>query len=967
MCVLAITGGAAHAQRLPFTNLRVSNGLPSNYISCFAQDVQGRLWIGTSDGLGVFDGIDCEHPAWSISAGIRYVYDIQREADSAMWIVADGRLLRYGYEDSTAVHMTFWDTAATYFLSSVVSIPGRGVWAGGSNGLVRLEDNRLRPVDLSLTVGSVSRLRCDTSGTIWILADNGLYAYDPASRIFSVADTTVGDFRSSYSLLVAPDQDVYACSHDSSILQFRHGRLVAQHRLSGACPKDLIRNPSGGWWITSNNGLYSCRDSVLDFDTAVRYTTDNGLPSSSLNCCAVFADQVLCFGTEGNGVVQLEDLSVQVFSAAEITGQAAQDRKGRVWMTGYSGIWEYWREGTAWMRILHRRGPDWPAGYSYHVQATDDDRLFVSFQSMAIAEFDIHHPPGRATQLRLLRIVLPGKGLPVPDPFCFLIDRHHRLWTKIRISDAAVLDLGTPPRLLRMFRNFHPDIRTLYEDGTGAIWLGGYDGRIFVYDDSLLHTPAFRKLVSPPRASVRSFRKDRSGRMWIGTMSGILVQENGSWRRIDTRDGLPNNRVFALAEAANGDMWIGTQAGMASVSRDLSSVKRYPALTDCPVEACGVLPDGVMWTSTPFSISFYDPSQTILDTIAPIVRLRSFTVNGTAVPTFSTLSLSSAENNIRVDVYTVKMRDAQGIQYQYRFAGAMSSWSVPSASRSFLFPALRPGDYQLEIRALNAEHIISASPLILRFNIAPPFWQRWWFFPLVFAIAVFVVLVSYRVHIQRILASERIRSRIAADLHDDIGSGLTRIAMMSDMMLQQAGRETHSALPDTSAHGSLRDTIRRTGAIARELIESMSDVVWSLDPRNETVGQLADRLRVFAYDITDAPEIALEFIITDEARSVRTRSEISRALLLVIKEALTNTVRHAGALHVRIWIDVKSGLLLFTVTDDGRGFDTLHIARRSGLAHMEQRIASCGGALSINSGLASGTTVEGSIPLTGKN
>jgi signal transduction histidine kinase len=191
--------------------------------------------------------------------------------------------------------------------------------------------------------------------------------------------------------------------------------------------------------------------------------------------------------------------------------------------------------------------------------------------------------------------------------------------------------------------------------------------------------------------------------------------------------------------------------------------------------------------------------------------------------------------------------------------------------------------------------------------------------------------------------------------------------MLSDVMLQQTRRKQGETTLSSPPSENLRNTITRTGIIARELVESMSDVVWSLDPRNDTVGQLADRLRVFANDLADGADIQLDFMVSDTARQLRLHAEISRALLLVIKEALNNVIRHAAASRIHVRIDAGASSLRFVIKDDGAGFDPAALQRRSGLSHMEQRLQSCGGTLRITSAPGSGTRIEGCIPHGRKN
>ena len=967
ICLVSLTllaENGAVAQRLPFGNLRVRDGLPANYISCLAQDRAGRLWVGTSDGVCRFDGLEFSYLPGRFLAG-RHIMALSADPQDGMWMV-NGDSLMLARDSSISV-FRFRRPQTQEILTAIAHVPGRGTWTGSTRGLAVLRDGALHPVPVSFRLDGVVRMICDSAGRLWILNEKGIHTYDPATGEGRTVDSVRGRYDGVHSMMFDRHGDLHVCSRDSCILRFHAGRFAARYRFTDAQPTDLVQDEHGSWWITSSNGLFLCESSMLDPSRCVQYTRKNGLPSTRFNLAMMDPEAVLWFGSEGNGLTSLEDRSVQVFEAEDMTGKGAEDRRGRLWMSGHSGIREFWREGGRWHEKLHPRRNGWPDGYSYHVQATNDDRLWVTFSSGALAVFDIRRTSSAQADLHVLHIAMPLAGLPDPDPFCFVVDHRYRLWARTRVSDVAVLDVRGKPVPLKAFANPHPDIRAMYEDADGSIWLGGYGGGVYTYSDSSLRRSAFERLQEPVMESVRAFLRDRAGRLWIGTMNGLLVETSSGWRRFDTENGLPNNRVFALAQGPDGRVWIGTQTGIASLDENLEAVYRYPALTDSPVSACGVVEHDLLWAATAFGLTLYDRTLSHPDTTPPVVVLQGFAVNGLPLQFKGNIALPFTANNIRIGVATVRMRNAREIRYQYRFPDIDSTWSAPSASRSISFPAMRPATYLLEVRALTSELVSSRDPLRLRFSVDAPFWQRWWFYTGLVLLVAFALITMHRVHLQRLLAAERLRTQIAAYLHDDIGSGLTRIAMLSDVMMQQRRQERRDAESDGDMPHPLQATITRVGAIARELVESMSDVVWSLDPRNVTLEQLADRLRVFANDLADPSDMQVEFTVTDAARRLTLRPEVSRPLLLVVKEALSNIVRHAQASHVRVFIDSADAVVRFEVEDDGAGFDPHAILRRSGLAHMEQRLAACGGRFSVRSEPGRGTRIEGVLPLIRKN
>ncbi|MFA6234001.1 MAG: two-component regulator propeller domain-containing protein [Bacteroidota bacterium] len=968
LAVFCAAPWTAHPQRLLFQQLTVRDGLPSNFITCFTQDSDGRLWIGTADGVSIFDGVNCKTMTRHEGLSSNYVWNILQDRGEASGVLVATTLGLVRILGDSVVLLGFSEKAPPSMIMDMAALPDGTILAGGGGGLFRVEGTMLRAVPGLPASHSVNRLYCDPTGVLWILSDRGVHTFNPVTRAFRTIDTTSGAYLGANCIRGTRHGDVFVCTRDSSVLQFRNYRLWRKHRFPDFQPHDVLLDEQGTWWMATTRGLYSSREKEF---SAERFEFHDILDNSSyfkLNLLFQDREKNIWFGSTGRGAGWLEDRSTSYFGATNMTGKGAHDKVGRIWLPCHDGIWECWRDTSGkWLRRFHGRESAWPGGYAYHIQATADDRLYVSFSSGSIVEFDIRKSTSFSLRLRLTRVIAPSRAVPKADCFCFLIDNKSRMWIKTTSGDIAVVSLSRPDALLRLFPVPHPDIRVIYEEPDGSIWIGGYDGFPVVNDAPDPVQGKFRKFEDLGSNSVRAFLRDRQDRFWIGTMNGAYVRENESWKLYDLRSGMPNERVFAIVQAKDDKVWLGTQTGVAARIPGSEEIFSYGELTDSPVGACGILDDGVLWISTAYGLTMYDQSHNVPDTLPPRPFLRTFYVNERPVAYHDGFSFAYFENNFRLEFSTPHLRRARQVRFEYRFVGIDSSWSRPTGDRSLTFPALPPGSYVIEIRARNSAGIQSPTPLIIRFTIRSPFWRSWWFLLGISVLLITVVVIVIRQRVRRLLFTERIRTRIAADLHDDIGTGLTRIAMLSDMMTQQT-RMLRDSEKDLSAPlASISNTLQRTGVIARELVDSMSDVVWSLNPQNDTVSQLADRLRVFAYDITEARDIALSFDVSASVRQVRAGSEATRCLLLVIKEALNNAVRHAQPSTIELRLLASDRLLRFEVKDDGIGFDSEHVARRSGIQHMTDRITSSGGTFSLESGPGEGTTVSGSLQLYPKN
>lgn len=314
-------------------------------------------------------------------------------------------------------------------------------------------------------------------------------------------------------------------------------------------------------------------------------------------------------------------------------------------------------------------------------------------------------------------------------------------------------------------------------------------------------------------------------------------------------------------------------------------------------------------------------------------------------------SLSPSERQIEIEFGSF----GRDLLYQTRLSGVDRDWTPPSRSRNVRYLQLAPGVYKLEIRAASPEGSVSKRPARMLFSIAPPVWQRWWFLA---GSMTLVLAAMYRWHRWRLesrLAIERVRSRIATDLHDDIGASLSRIAMAAEVSRLGAEPGTESA----KALGEIGDTARR-------LVEDMSDIVWSIDPRRDKLGDLVARVRAFGFDLLEPRGIRWNFDAPGEGLRRSLSPSQRRQLYLIFKEALHNIARHSQASAASLHIEASGQRLQATLEDDGRGIAD-GATPGLGIRSMTERAQDLGGSLRVERVPAGGTRVTLRFPLRVKD
>lgn len=470
-------------------------------------------------------------------------------------------------------------------------------------------------------------------------------------------------------------------------------------------------------------------------------------------------------------------------------------------------------------------------------------------------------------------------------------------------------------------------INDLFVDSRQRLWVATSYGGAIRLEDLNARLPrmlAYTTVQGLSSDRVLCVTEDRRGTLYLGHGRGLdqLDPQNGRVRTLTTADGLAASTVNVTYRARDGSLWFGTPAGP---SRFLPEVPRIEAPP--PVYLADLRIGGARVPLPPLGVR----------------DLRGF-------------ELPAGRSQIEVHFIGVSFAYGVGLRYQYRLEGASSAWTEPQAERSVLLGNLAPGAYRLSIRAVTPDNGVSLVPATLSFVLLRPLWQRWWFMLLAAAAAALLAWGLHRAQLARIVELERVRTRIAADLHDDMSSSLSRISILSELARRRVA-------DPAAMEATFLDQI---GETARELMEATGDIVWAIDSRRDDLESLLVRIRRFAGDLLEGRGVNVIFSAPPHAAAIALRPEAKRELYLALKEALHNAAKHAHARQVRIEVTAAGGELSAEVGDDGVGFAPAEPppagagAARSGhgLRNLRERAAKLGAKLSIDSAPGAGTRVR---------
>jgi two-component sensor histidine kinase/streptogramin lyase len=792
----------------------------------------------------------------------------------------------------------------------------------------------------------------DSRGYLWIGTADGLARFDGYS--FTTYDTSDG----------------LGHSFINSMAEDRQGRV----------------------WIGTNSGGISCfidwaPQTVSTGDAAATAATQKFVTfkiadqreSNRVNAILFDSNDLLWCATDGGlfrasvapGKVETLKFEVVVPHApAALAMGAFSDSRGRLWFGNGNMIVE-----TVGGRII-TYGPDNKFGNEIRCFAEDHQGRLLAVNGSDLLEFVEPRDPTGAGKWKAAPIGLSNYG----SPHCMLLDSEGALWIG---TEHGLIKYTNGKTALYTTSNGLSDnfVLSLDLDRDKNLWIGTYAGGLCMLSGEPV--VAFGRSDGLPDAQVAKLFEDRAGHVYTSSNGGGLVEVTearlspiewsqkpafnaiaqrivqdgkGDWW-VGTNQGLFRfSRVWSMTEDDSGRIYLGTGRGLDRLDPLTGRVRHITAgekLVGDAIVQCMKDSRGNIWVATNTAILRLDPRAEPEQGGAPPIYLTKIRVDGTALPIPDAgatrgpfLTLGSSGNDLLIEYVGLDFHSDRELKYQYRLDGVDTDWNPPTEQRSVNYASLAPGSYKFLVRAINQQGTASPDPAVVEFRILPPVWRTWWF---LLATAGLLALAAYTIHrnrVRRLVELLAVRTRIASDLHDDIGSNLTKIAVLSEVAHQQLG-------PQSSVTESPLTAI---GRISRESVASMSDIVWAIDPRRDTHQDLVRRMRQSAIDLLGTAGVEVRFVVSGDDRPRRVGADFRRQVFLIFKEAVHNAARHSMCSNAEIEVLMERSGLTLSVRDDGAGFDTSGVSEGQGLASMRRRAESLGGSVEVRSG-RQGTTV----------
>ncbi len=951
-CLILFTHSSA-GQILPFRTYTSEQGFIADAVTSFCQDSQGYLWIGTGEGLNMYDGTSVH--TLTVADGLAlnhttHIAESHREPGKMLigtWgggvSIWKGGKFRTAILDSTIASNTILDVDEDY--------EGR-LWCVTSNGLYRIVDEHVVRIP-GTEDARVVFIAPDS--LVWIGMDRNVIVYSAPSD--SVVQRIPLSARGNVvTMHRSRNGNVWITTTDSLLIRLAGNVEVERNTIPFGVVSAIAEDADGVLWLATENGLLRCW-SEGSGSSLLRYTVENGLQSNRVSACLVDHEGTLWVGSrDATALQQLADRNVFSFSLGETpqsynNTKAVTDKHGHIWSITQAGLWETWNEGEAiWQHYLHKRA--FARGGSMLTIVCDRrGRLWVD-TGREIECYEVVPTPRRQSQLRLVTTLRPGIDLPEAQRFFFVVDSRNNVWISILDRGVYKLDLSQRRGSAKQFSTANGlpsnDIRAMQEDERGRMWLGAVaEGIVLIAIENDAVIRRYTATDGLAEDLIRAIVHDGFGRTWVGTRrKGISVYDGKEFRTLSVEHGLSSASVWALAvDIISKSVWAGTSQGVHQLDMQKVVMGRPLAfLQGKAVTSLGTHEGRFLWFVTNDALTVYEYGTAAAPIPSPRVHITRLTVSGQPQSLRSGQEFPHDRNLFTFEYVGVSFRDPKAVQYQWKISGLEDDWQPVSPERAVTYASLPPGSYTFHVRATMSDGTVVGTPDSLSFTIVPPFWVRWWFILVSSLAAAGVIVLVVRLRERRLLAIEHLRGRIARDLHDEIGSNLSSIAMASDLL------KRHQGLGEKE-----RAKLSEISSVALNTVRDMKDIVWLIRPGHDSLDDLFLRMKDTAAAVLEGCRYSLRF--PNESAGRRVDLEWRQHVYLIFKEALTNIAKHACATNVSISVAVDDDILAITIEDDGKGFDPASATNGSGLKNMRDRADILKAQFSVDSSPSGGTRI----------
>lgn len=999
-----------------FAHFTTEDGLSQSSVFSITQDDIGFMWFATEDGLNKFDGnkFIVYRPEVNDSTsipdlGIRKVF---KDADGKIWVLSlRGKLSRYNPIKNTFNNYSFASSnnSSAKIITLTVDYAGK-LWAFSTKGDIyfynssddtfkRLESNqkyyeKIPNIHLQCAI-------IDKENTFWIGAWEGLIEFNPNTNKINwykhesnKSNSLGGDM--VFCLTEDSDGKLWIASANGGMSVFdKIEKKFVVYKTDPKSKNSISSNRIMSLFIDSKNNIWvGTFDKGLDLFNPITKTFTNFSHNPSLHgsfsigaVMSIYEDESggIWVGTGGGGVNRFDPLN-QVFEHIQhIPGNSnsispnpvlaiCEDHFGNLWI-GSDGGGINFKEKNSNTFINYLQNPDFGSNAITAIYEDSRGNIWIG------ADPGTNSVSGEVIQFnRNTNSFVPFKDIKIKFGGVSAIyeDRFGEIWIATPSDGIHRYNVNTKKEIV--YRTNSVDSTTISsnaifsicEDSYDNLWFGSISSGIVCYDRKKDFFIRFindkNNTKSLGSNSIWCITEDANKDLWIGTWgSGInkYIRDKKEFIRYTVNDGLPGNIVYGIKPDNEGNLWISTNRGLTKFNLANNEFKNFSKangllINDFSAGATFSTKDGRLFFGGNSGVVCFNPVNILDNDYLPNIVFTDFKVFDKSIQLENSILytdeivLNYDQNFFTIEFASLDFNAPEKNIFEYKLEGVDKDWIKSDGRRFASYTDINNGDYKFKVKGSNSSGKFNPKEIVLSIIISPPYWKTWWFRLLGLFTFLFILYSIHKYRLNRLLVVERTRNRIARDLHDEVSASITGIVYFADAV------KTEMKENETPA---LRKLIGLISESAAQIQESMSDIIWSINPDNDDWNVVLPKLRRYASDLCESKGIKYNIEMPESFFGKSIKMEQRHDFWLVFKEIVTNAIKHSSCSEIEIKLFNDSDYLYLNISDNGIGFDSEIPSPNNGLKNIRSRCKILGGTSEIITANGNGTQWKIKIPL----
>lgn len=981
-----------------------STSIAENYVRSILLDSRGILWIGTnSSGLDMYD--PSRGSFVHVEDHLHDTWEEQIKAVNSLMEDAFGNIITFSPEGHSAkVVVPHFDVNRNQLLYCEILSPEEAY------PVIRTLP---APFDAKNILGAT------IDGLLWYNTEDSLYAIvDKGNNITAVVHMAANHVTRQGMNQPAPNYffaqahtQLFAADHTNQIFRYNHTSggfdpvitIPKEYRLTEHLL--FLDHKNRIWALQLDRNMFRIDINAKTITRIFnKYSLHTGVKAHSFKLTCEDNQHNLWGRTSGHGLVKISsrnDLFHSIPSSevndygirAHYLDKSAGHYYGKDPFSTCEkllekGHYKPIRPDAPYNIAIDRNGNRWTPAWNIALKTG----YLLKFNSTG-CEYEI--------KLRVAIDSIDRFGVPV---FC---DRNDEIWFGERFSgdsvhlyhfDQQANRLDQFPFPVQVLKTGHHFISDYYITPENLFWLGTKQG-LFLFNpqtfswkhysfernnaESLSHNSILSILPDP---------REPDKYLWIGTDGGGLNKFNintGKCIRFTTRDGLPNNVIYGILNDHKENLWMSTNYGLCFFNTTTFETYNFTTTDGLPRNEFNRYTyskdtNGIMYYAGVEGAICLDPLEFYKSQeSSPVVinqlklsnknvvyssKLNTHTLNAYQLPKplgqCKSLVFPYTERMITLGFTLLDFTNPEENVFKYRLEGFSDQWIFVNGQQEATFTNLKPGDYTFMVTGRNSANVWSESPATMMITILPPWWKTWWFRGFALFVFVYILYAFYRYRLRQAMKLQVLRNRIAADLHDEIGSTLSSVSLASSVIQQKLDNN----------NTEVKSLLQRINDNTNSMMEAMNDIVWAINTKNDRMESIIYRMRAFALEILEPEQVEVHFSISEQANQLQLDMQQRKNIYLIFKEAVNNAAKYAECRN--LWVDIhyNQNKMKMRVQDDGIGFtltqgenglnanntfdNNYRLYGGNGLPNIQKRTEEIKGKSRIESAKGKGTHIE---------